>query len=233
MAATQTFNHFDPSVQAFLLELKKNNNKEWFSDNKPRYKNDVVGPMTDFITAMSTPLKGISKHYIADPRGNGGSMFRIYRDVRFSKDKTPYKEHVACQFRHEAGKDAHAPGFYIHLGTDEVIFGGGIWQPPADALYKIRDRIRTHPAEWKKVIEDKTLNATFDGIAGDGLSRPPKGFEKDLPYIEDIKRKSFFAMRHEEAGFAYQPGFFDEVVSTLNTTRPLMRFICKAMDLPF
>src|SRR3974377_1858992 len=105
---------------AFFRELTANADRAWFEDNKQRYKDSVQAPMSAFITAMAPRLKKVSKHFVADPRPNGGSMFRIYRDVRFSKDKRPYKEHAGCQFRHALGKDAHAPGFYMHFAPEEV-----------------------------------------------------------------------------------------------------------------
>ncbi len=106
---------FSPGLFAFLEELAANNDRTWFAANKPRYQSQVVDQLVRFIAAMADPLEKVSPHFVADPRPVGGSMFRIYRDVRFSKDKRPYKEHAACQFRHAAGKDAHAPGFYVHL----------------------------------------------------------------------------------------------------------------------
>ncbi len=228
-----TFSHFEKPLFDFLKDLKQNNNKAWFQENKSRYKEAIVHPLQDFISAINTPLAKVSKHYVADPRVNGGSIFRIYRDVRFSKDKTPYKEHAACHFRHEAGKDAHAPGFYMHLETDKVFFGGGVWLPPPDVLYKIRDRIRSKPKEWEAVINNKTLIDVFGSIKGDSLTRPPKGFDKDTPHLEDIKRKSFFAIREEPVKLARSAAFFDEVLRTYKAATPLMRFICKAIDVPF
>ena len=104
--------------------------------------------MCDFIEAMAPRLEAIAPMYVADPRPNGGSMFRIYRDVRFSRDPKPYKEHAACQLRHQAGRDAHAPGYYVHLALDGVRFGGGIYLPPAPILTKIRHAIDEKDANW-------------------------------------------------------------------------------------
>ena len=104
------------------------------------------------VTNDGPHLKKISPHFIADPRPVGGSIFRIYRDIRFSKDKQPYKTHAAAQFRHEAGKDVHAPGFYLHLAVGEVFAGFGIWRPDSSSLLKIRKAIINHPDQWKKVV---------------------------------------------------------------------------------
>src|SRR5690242_7548675 len=114
------FTGFPKTFFAFFRELKANNDRAWFEANKSRFRETVQAPMSDFIEAMAPHLSRISKEFVADPRPNGGSMFRIYRDVRFSRDKRPYKEHGACQFRHRLGRDVHAPGFYVHLAPKEV-----------------------------------------------------------------------------------------------------------------
>ena len=160
-------------------------------------------------------------------------MFRIYRDVRFSKDKRPYKENAGCHFRHAAGRDAHAPGFYVHLAPNEVFFGGGIWQPPGPGLQKIRRAIADRLDAWHAVLDDRRFKACFDGVRGDGLKRPPQGFAADHPHIADIKRKTFFAMRAATPDDAMSPAFADEVATTFQAATPLMRFVCRALDVPF
>src|SRR5438105_12042155 len=104
---------------AFFRELKANNNRVWFEDNKQRYRDSVRAPLSAFVSTIAPHVKKISKHFVCDPRPNGGSIFRIYRDVRFSKDKRPYKENAGCYLRHAAGKDVHAPGFYMHFSPGE------------------------------------------------------------------------------------------------------------------
>ena len=117
------FKGFSPGFFKFFRELAQNNERAWFEENKPRYKADVLEPLRDFVEAMGPRLQKVSRHFIADPRANGGSIFRIYRDIRFSHDKRPYKEHAACQFRHRLGRDAHSPTFYVHLAPGSVFFG--------------------------------------------------------------------------------------------------------------
>ncbi len=128
------FPGFPEDFFRFFVDLEQNNERAWFNQNKARYYESVVNPISEFIVAIAPRLQRISPHYIANPKPHGGSMFRIYRDTRFSKDKTPYKTHAGVQFRHEAGKDAHAPGFYVHLAPGEVFFGGGVWMPPNPVL---------------------------------------------------------------------------------------------------
>ncbi len=213
----------------FFKELAKNNERPWFEENKERYKASVVAPMSDFIAAMAPRLAKISKHFVADPRPNGGSMFRIYRDVRFAKDKRPYKEHAACHFRHGGGKDVHAPGFYMHFDPAEVMFGGGMWMPEPDALTKIRQAIASDAKAWRKVVDDKGFKRGFKEVSGDALSRPPRGFDPEHPYIDDIKRKSFFAMHESTVKACQSPALLDEVETTFRSAKPLMKFLCDAV----
>jgi uncharacterized protein (TIGR02453 family) len=231
---TNGFKGFPKDFFVFFRELTAHNKRPWFEDNKQRFRDSVQAPMSDFIAAMAPKLAKVSKHFVADPRPNGGSMFRIYRDVRFSKDKRPYKEHASCQFRHALGKDAHAPGFYMHFGPDEVYFGGGLWMPPPDAIAKIRETIAAKPAVWKKTLTDKKFTKHFDGLGeGEPLIRPPRGFDPAHPFIDDIKKKSFYAMRDAGVKIAASPKLVDDVADTFASISPLMKFLCGAVGVPY
>ena len=230
---TDRFDGFPRDFFKFLRELTANNNRVWFEENKARFRESVQAPMAAFITAMAPRLRKVSKHFVADPRPNGGSMFRIYRDVRFSKDKRPYKEHAACHFRHALGKDVHAPGYYMHLAPDEVFFGGGMWMPPSDALQKIREHIAGKPSAWKAIRVDKRFVKAFGDVDGEALSRPPRGYAPDHPLIADIKRKSFFAMHQSSLKSASSVGFVDEVAEAFSAASPLMKFLCNAQGVPY
>ena len=227
------FDGFPKDFFLFFKELKANNERPWFEENKQRFKDSVQAPMSAFIGVMAPRLKKITKNFVADPRPNGGSMFRIYRDVRFSRDKRPYKEHAACHFRHALAKDVHAPGFYMHFTDDEVFFGGGMWMPEPDALGKIRDAIVKKPAAWKAVKADKTFRKVFDDVEGDALTRPPRGYDPEHPLIEDIKKKSFFAMHESGVKDATSPKLVDEVASVFSAASPLMKFLCNAQGVKF
>ncbi len=229
----QAFEGFRPSFFKFFKDLSRNNERAWFEANKPRFRQDVQIPLSTFVEAMAPRLARISKHYVADPRLNGGSIFRIHKDMRFAKGGKPYKEHGACQFRHALGKDVHAPGFYVHLAPGEVVFGGGVWKPASPELRKIRDEIARPRSGWPAVVGDKKLMACYGGVSGDGLSRAPKGFDPEHPLIDDLKRQSFFAMRHEKAKLTQSPDFIDEVEVAFKAAAPLLRFLCKAIDVPF
>ena len=230
---TKSFPGFPHKLFQFLEDLAKNNNRDWFNENKERYRNVVVTPVIDFIDAMRPRMQAISPHYVVDSRPHGGSMFRIYRDTRFSKNKQPYKEHVGCQFRHKAGKDAHAPGFYVHLAPDEILFGGGVWNPPNPVLGKIRDAIVDNPNSWKTIKTNRTFIKRFGGFHGDGLQRPPRGYAADHPHIDDLKRKTFFAMQTANLELAMAPEFVTEVTRAFKASSPLMEFLTTSLELPY
>lgn len=226
------FPGFPDDFFRFFQDLAVNNNRDWFKDHKTRYYDSVVNPISEFVVCMAGPLRKISPHYVADPRPHGGSMFRIYRDVRFSKDKSPYKTHAGVHFRHVAGKDAHAPGFYVHLAADGLYFGGGIWRPPGPALGRIREFIVDNARSWSRIANAKTVRAA-GGIGGDSLQRPPRGYDPDHPHVEDLKRKSFYLMEEAPRADALAPAFTQQVTSAFRRAAPLSRFICDALDLPF
>jgi uncharacterized protein (TIGR02453 family) len=227
------FNGFPKDFFAFFRELKANNNRPWFEDNKQRYRDSVQAPMSEFIAAMAPHVRKISKHFVCDPRPNGGSMFRIYRDVRFAKDKRPYKENAGCYFRHAGGRDVHAPGFYMHFAPADVFFGGGSWMPDPASLAKIRGAIAAKPAAWKKVGADAAFKKTFGTVQGDALMRPPRGFAPDHPLIADIKRKSFFAMHEANQTVAQSPKLVGDVAAVFKSASPLMKFLCAAQNAPY
>ena len=237
------FKGLPPDFFAFFTELAENNERAWFQANKPRYEDSVVRPMTLLVADMAPRLARISKHYVADPRR---SLFRIYRDVRFSRDKSPYKTHAAAQFRHEAGRvsrsaangglGVHAPGFYVHAAPGDIFIGGGMWMPPAAQLKAVRDRIQHRTAEWTRAVADKGFVKAYGGLSDDAaftLKRPPKGYDPAHPAIEDLKRTSFvFGIAASEAQ-AKKPDFIDRIEAAFAAARAPMRFLCKALDLPF
>ncbi len=224
------FNGFPADFFDFFEVLKNNNNRAWFAANKTRYLESVLTPMGEFIVAIAPALKQISNCYKADPRPHGGSMFRIYRDIRFSKDKTPFKTHAACHFRHVAGRDAHAPGFYVHIDTDGVRFGGGIWRPPAKQLGLIREFIADNPSAWGK-LKRSTAVQRAGGIQGESLKRPPHGYGPDSPHLDDLKRKSFYLMQTAVAELALSTQLVAATAEAFHTAGKLNRLVATALDI--
>lgn len=223
---------FGPELFRFFRDLKTNNTREWFAENKERYEDAVRGPALDFVSDFVPYLAAISPHFVADPRASGGSLFRIHRDTRFSKDKSPYKTFTGIQFRHELGRDAHAPGFYLHLEPREVFVGAGIWHPDQATLGRIREAIVADPDAWREAIAARPFRATFR-LGGESLKRAPAGFDPDHPLVEDLKRKDFICVASLTEKDVCASGFVDVFAGTCGEASALVRFLCTALDLPF
>ena len=226
------FTGFGPATLGFLAELEDNNNRDWFQANKARYDDCVLEPALDFIVAVGERLPTISKHLIAIPKRTGGSLMRVYRDTRFSTDKTPYKTNIGIQFRHEQAKDVHAPGLYFHLDNDECFLGVGMWHPERDALAAIRAAIRDNGASWKRVRDARAFRDVFE-LGGASLKRPPRGFPADHRHVDDLKRKDFIGIQRMAPERAGSPGIVDEVSAMFAASKGFMRFLCRALELPF
>ncbi len=215
----------------FLRDLEKNNNRDWFEANKHHYEEYVREPALAYIEAMAPYLKKISPHFIASPKKVGGSLMRVYRDVRFSKDKTPYKTNIGIQFRHSAGKDVHAPGFYLHIESSDVFVAGGIWHPDSPTLNNVRLHMDENRSEWKKL--SKHLTAKGYELHGDSLKKAPRGYDPEHPLINDLKRKDFIAVQNIKAATVTEKDFVKKSGALFASTRPLIRFICESNDLDF
>jgi uncharacterized protein (TIGR02453 family) len=226
------FEGFPPDLFDFLVELTANNDRDWFNAHKDDYERALREPARAFVRAMGERLEKVAPHLVADDRRAGGSLMRIYRDTRFSGDKTPYKTNVGIQFRHEAGKDVHAPGLYVHFDLEEAFVGAGMWMPPTEALNAIRAKIDAEPERWTAITRDPTFVDTFRQ-SGDSLKRPPRGFDKDHPLIEDLKRKSFILVHDLDPADAESPELVDRVTELMRRAKPYCDFICEAVGLPF
>lgn len=223
---------FSKATLGFLNELAANNDRAWFEENKPRYEALVREPALEFIAAMTEPLAKFAPHFRAEPRKMGGSLMRVFRDTRFARDKSPYKTNIGIQFRHELGKDVHAPGFYLHIATDECFLGAGCWHPEAEALGHIRDLIAAQPKRWLAARDDKKLAAHWT-LAGDSLTRPPRGYAADHPAIEDLKRKDFIGLAALSFAEATGPGLVKLASERFAAAAPLMKFLCEAQGVQY
>ncbi len=222
---------FSKAMFEFLEELQHNNNREWFEANKERYGALVREPALDFIAAMAPQLAGFAPHFIAVPKRVGGSLMRVFRDVRFSRDKTPYKTNVGIQFRHEVGKDVHAPGFYLHLANDGCFLGAGIWHPESEVLKKIRAYMDEHPKPWLEAKD--ALTERGYRLEGDSLKRAPQGYAEIHPLIEDIRRKDFIGILPLERDDVIGKEVTGRVSKCFGEVVPFMQFLCRAVGVPY
>jgi uncharacterized protein (TIGR02453 family) len=227
--------YFTPAAFAFLRELSENNNKTWWEDNKNRYIENIQEPALDFIVDFGKRLESISTHFTADTRVNGGgSLMRPYRDMRFAKG-APYKTNVGIQFRHEAGKDVHAPGFYVHLEPGQNFAGAGLWHPETAVARRIRQAINDDPTGWERAAHGRAFTGTWSigDQDGDRLKRVPKELDADHPFPDDLRLKSFTAGTRLTQKLVTSGGFADSLLVMFESAGPYTGFLCRATGLPF
>jgi uncharacterized protein (TIGR02453 family) len=218
---------FSPDLFAFLRELKANNQREWFNANKGRYEGHVKEPALAFVEDLGYRLPAVAPHLVADKR----SMFRIYRDTRFAKDKSPYKTHVGIYFRHARSAEADTAGLYLHLEPGHAFLGAGIWHPNTPALKRIRDALVARPDEWRSAVA--AVEPVWKQAEGETLKRPPAGYSADHPLIEDLKRKSFAITSPLSQKEVTAPGFLDECEARAGRARPFLSFLCGALGVEY
>jgi uncharacterized protein (TIGR02453 family) len=224
--------YFSDKTFKFLRALARNNSREWFNDHRKDYEQHLKEPFQRLITDLGPDLLTISPHYRADPRGNGGSLFRIHRDTRFSNDKTPYKTWGGARFFHARSKQVAAPSFYLHIQPGGCFLGGGIWHPEPDIQRKIRNFLVDNPAGWQAVVQKPAFKRRYT-MWGDALTRPPRGFPADHPLIEDLKRKDFTAGEALEDEVVLGPRLRQAIVSGFTGVAPLVDYLCASLDLEF
>lgn len=218
--------YFTPDLFRFLSRLKRNNNREWFLRHKDEYENCVRQPALRFIEDFAVPLRDLAPHLVADARPSRGSLFRIYRDTRFSNDKRPYKTHVAMRFSHR-GKDVHSPGFYVHLEPDGCFAASGLWHPEPTTLLKVRTAIVSRSDEWRAVRD--LLN--WDDA--NKLTRPPRGFPCDHEFVEDLKLRDLGTAVEFTNKQVCSPKFISIFARACREMKPLAAFLSSALELKF
>ncbi len=219
--------YFNPRLFQLLAQLRRNNRRPWFLKHKAEFEEFARQPSLRFITDLRLRLREISPWLVADPKPVGGSLFRIYRDVRFSKDKSPYKTHIGMHFRHaSASESVHGPGAYLHLEPEGCFLAGGVWQPDPRALALIRDAVAWKPDQWRKAKRGLELS-------GETLSRPPRGYCSDHPLIEDLKRKDFVASVDLSEDQICGPRFMTDFLRAARKMVPLLQFLSAAEKLRF
>lgn len=226
------FSRFDPDLLRFLGELKVHNNRSWFEANKARYERVYKEAFASFIEAFAPRLERISPHLIADPRPSGGSVMRIYRDTRFSRDKSPYRSYTVVHFRHENGGEGMSPGLFLYVAPDEISAGGGLWHPEPALAQKVRTALVKNSRAWVAATTAPGFRQRFE-LTGESLKRPPPGFPKEHPLISEIQRKDFVASTDVPAAEFTSPGFPQYYEALARQVSPLLKFLCHASGLPF
>lgn len=224
--------YFTPAGFRFLRELAKNNNRTWFHANKARYESVVREPMLRLIGDLQPALAAISPHYRADPRVQGGSMYRIQRDTRYAHDKSPYKTWVAARLKHERRNEMETPAFYLHFAPGKCFVGAGFWHPSGTTLRRFRDFVVDNPATWIAATHDPAFVARYHFV-GESLKRAPAGFDPAHPLIVDLRRKDWVAARDFDQAIACSDELRPLIEESLRELAPMVDYLCAALDLQF
>ena len=221
---------FSPATLSFLRNLKRRNERPWFEAHRAEYEGEVKAPMRELIEEMDVRLARLAPEIIGDPKR---SLFRIYRDIRFSTDKSPYKTHASCWFYHRdgtrgVGREAAGggAGFYFQIAPGDSFNGGGMWMPPREALITLRDAIAEDPKGFAKIATDKRVLRRFGGLDEEAmLRRVPRGFAPDHPGARWLKFQSFVtgrALSNAQAMSARLPALLE---ADFRLMLPLVRWI--------
>jgi uncharacterized protein (TIGR02453 family) len=222
--------YFGPDLFQFLSDLKDHNDRDWFQANKTRYEQHVRDPFLRLIADLRPAFEKINPRIVVDPNPTRGSMMRIYRDIRFSADKSPYKTHISAHFAHAKAKDDAAPGFYIHFAPSACMLGAGVWRPEPRAAQKIRSAIVADPKRWRQITAGKKFGSACQMI-GQTLKRPPAGIDPDHPLIEDLKRKDFAVSVEIADRDVIGPNLLKLMLDRFRATAPFVQFLSEAVGL--
>lgn len=224
--------HFSPALFRFLRDIAVHNDRDWFQENKDRYLRDVKEPGLQFIIDFAPVMQRISPHFLCDPRPHGGSLYRIYRDIRFSKDKRPYKTHAGIYFAHAPGKGHGLPGFYLHFEPRSCFVGMGLWHPDNATLKQVRTHVADHPDRWLEAVKSPDFQRHFT-VTGRTLLRHPRDFDPTHPLIDVLKLKDFTAVAPLTQKQVTGDGFLEEFAGLCDTGGRLVRFLCEGLGQPY
>jgi uncharacterized protein (TIGR02453 family) len=223
---------FSSELFKFLRELKRHNDRDWFQANKWRYEQFVRDPFLRFIEDFGPRLRAISPHFIADPKPSGGSLLRIYRDMRFRKDQAPYQTMAAARFPHRAWKEVRTPGLYLHLAPKQCFLGAGLWHPDPDTRALVCATIVRDPAKWKSATSGRAFKSICE-LSGESMKRMPAGYDPGHQFARDLARKDFISVTHFTDGQVCASDFLDQVTKASRAAGPFMEFLTRALGLPW
>ena len=213
---------FTPRTLTFLRQLARHNDREWFREHRDEYEAHVKAPMIALIERLAVDLPGIAPDLVASPKS---SMYRIYRDTRFSANKAPYKTHVAAIFPHRALPKHEGAGLYVHVATDQVFVGGGLYRPQPRQLHRLREHVAANSERLRALAAAPAFRRNFGELSGERLKRVPRGFAADHPAGDLLRLKQFLAGCERPAAFATGPGFYPSLLRLFSHLAPLMDFL--------
>lgn len=225
--------YFTEETFRFLQQLGRHNSREWFHAHKPMYEAHVREPFRRLLVDLQPALAEVSLHYRADPKAMGGSLFRIHRDTRFSKDKTPYKTWQSARLFHERNRQVEAPGFYIRVQGGRSFVGAGLWHPSPDNLRRIRQFIVDNPGAWASAAHGKAFERRYPLDESDMLVRMPRGFPPEFVHAADLRHRNFVASRPLTDATVLGPRLRQTLEKDLQALAPFVDYLCAALDLEF
>jgi uncharacterized protein (TIGR02453 family) len=214
------FPGFPAEGLAFFSSLQRNNRREWFQPRKAIFEATMKQPMRDLVGAVNSAMKSFAPEYVTDP---DKAIYRIYRDTRFSKDKTPYKDHLAASFSRRG--DKAGAGYYFAVSHKEVAIGGGIYMPEPETLRAMRRHVAEHHEEFRKIAGARAVRQLFTAVQGEQLSRVPKGYASDHPAADILRMKQYLLYVELPPDLATTPALYTEVVKHFRAMTPLVEFL--------
>ena len=219
---------FPQASLTVLADLARHNNKAWFDANRDRIDAELLSPARLIVDELCTRLASPFPYLTGGSQTSGGSLTRLHRDVRFSKDKRPFHTHLGMVFWHRDGKKMETPGFFLRISPDELLLATGLHQPDAERLGRIRRAIDADRGRWTRATRDKTFARVWGGLGGESLKRVPAPWPADHPLAEDLKRRDFTAFIRLPATAATQPDFLKTTAASWRASAPLIEFLCQA-----
>jgi uncharacterized protein (TIGR02453 family) len=216
------FAGFPEEMVRFFRSLKRNNRREWFQPRKHLFEQHVRTPMLELVSAINAELGKFAPEYVTEPKK---AIFRIYRDTRFSADKTPYKTHIAASFARRGGERLGAGGFYFSVSHDAIEAAAGVWHPERDVMLLVRNHIAETHQELSRILADKKALKLTGGLQGDRLTRSPKGFDPEHPAADFIKMKDWILDVRLEPSLATTPKLHEEIVARFRAMTPLIQYL--------
>ena len=213
---------FTPKTLAFLRALKRHNDREWFRARKADYEQHVHAPMVEVIGRLADDFRLFAPELVADPKA---SLFRVYRDTRFSEDKTPLKTTAGARFPVRGFAKGRGAGLYFEIAPGWVWIGGGLYRPEPADLVAIRETIAVSHPKLRKIVTSRTFSSILGTLQGDRLTRVPRGFPADHPAADDLRLKQFLGFKEYDAAFATSPAFYPELLKVFGVLLPLVRFL--------
>jgi len=216
------FPGFGPEMIRFFRSLKRNNRREWFQPRKHVFEQHVKAPMLELVSAINKELLRFAPEYFTDPKK---AIFRIYRDTRFSADKTPYKTHIAAIFDRRGPKELGLGGFYFSVSSEQIEVAGGIYHPPRETLFLVRHHISENHRELQKIVTNAKTRKLLGELQGDTLTRTPKGFDQDHPAARFVKMKDWIFDTKLDPALATSPKLYGEIVERFRAMAPLIEYL--------